>query len=283
MSPGEDDSSVPPLPGASHRAKRSLGQNFLVDGNLQRKIVEAVEPAPLDEILEIGPGRGALTRHLLGRCRRLVLVELDDALASGWEERHRMDPGVEVIHGDILKVPLTRVTSQVASLKVVGNIPYNITAPILFHLLTPPRPALVVLMVQEEVADRILAPPGTPSYGALSIGVQGVAVVERVLRVPRTAFRPVPRVDSAVVAIRPHHPPRRSPGEEGEVRRLVRAAFQWRRKQLGTILRGHPELAWSEEELEELRERSGLDLRRRPETLSPDEFAWLALERGMAR
>src|SRR5690606_29364547 len=140
--------------GDRRRAKKSLGQNFLVDSNLQKKIVEAIEPAPVDEVLEIGPGQGALTRHLVRRVRRLILVELDDHLAASLIDQYADEPTVEVLHRDFLEVELESVVRDVRRLKVIGNIPYNITTPIIFHLLeSRPRPAVVVLMMQREVAD----------------------------------------------------------------------------------------------------------------------------------
>ncbi len=264
------------------RPKKSLGQNFLVDGNLQRKIVEALEPAAEDEILEIGPGRGALTRHLAGSCSSLFLVELDRDLAKALDEEFGAVPGVQVLNADILQTPLRELTARVAELKVVGNIPYNITTPILFHLLERPRPAEILIMVQREVGERILAAPGTSDYGALSVGVRTVATVERTLRVPATAFRPSPSVDSVVLRIRPTRPEPLLPAEEASVRRLTRLAFQQRRKQFQTILRNRPVQPLSREEIGELEARTGFDLRRRPETFTPLDFVALAraLEEG---
>lgn len=247
-----------------------------MDGNLQRKIVYVVDPQPDDEILEIGPGRGALTRHLVGRCRRLCLVELDDQLAAELSLMHGETASVEVVHGNILDLPLARVSADVCSLKVVGNIPYNITTPILFHLLRRPRPRVIVLMVQEEVADRIMAPPGGSTYGALSVGVQAVARVARVVKVPASAFRPRPAVDSAVLEISPLRPDPLSEREEHSLRVLTRAAFQWRRKQIRTILRNHPDLRVGAEALEDLEGETGFSLERRPETFSPEEMIRLS-------
>jgi 16S rRNA (adenine1518-N6/adenine1519-N6)-dimethyltransferase len=263
-------------PQRPHRPKRSLGQNFLVDGNLQRKIVQALAPEPQDEILEIGPGKGALTRHILGRPRALYLVELDDDLAAAWAEETARVQGVRVLHRDILQVDLTELTRAVEELKVVGNIPYNITTPILFHLLAPPRPREILLMVQKEVAERILAPPGTSAFGALSVGVRTVAEVESVLRIPASAFRPVPAVDSIVIRVTPFRPPLLSVQEEVDLRILTRAAFQRRRKQFQSMLRSHPDLSLSVEQVGRVAEITGFDLRRRPETFSPEDFVRLS-------
>ncbi len=257
------------------RAKRSLGQNFLIDPNIQRKIVAAIEPGPDDEVLEIGPGVGALTRHLAGTVKRLVLVELDNDLAARLRDEFAGDPSVEVINEDVLDVPLERVSGDPAALKVIGNIPYNITTPILFSLLERrPRPAMIVLMVQREVADRILEPAGSKTYGALAVGVQAVADVSRVMNVSRDAFRPVPDVMSSVVKIVPHNPPRLSPDEETALRELTRAAFQQRRKQFQRILRD----AWdlSVDEVTAVGSAAAMDLVQRPETFPPQKFIDLA-------
>ena len=271
-----------PYPDDLPRAKRSLGQNFLIDPNIQRKIVASLEAGPDDEVLEIGPGVGALTKHLAGRVRRLVLVELDNDLAARLREEFAGDPSVEVINEDVLQVPLERVSSDPARLKVIGNIPYNITTPILFSLLERrPRPAAIVLMVQREVADRILEPAGSKTYGALAVGVQAVAEVSRVMNVSRDAFRPVPDVMSSVVKIVPHQPPRLTQEEEGALRELTRAAFQQRRKQFQRILRDAYDL--SPEQVEEVGRAAGMDLVQRPETFPPDKFIALArvlLDRG---
>jgi 16S rRNA (adenine1518-N6/adenine1519-N6)-dimethyltransferase len=261
---------------AGRRAKRSLGQNFLVDPNLQRKIVEAVGGGPGDEVLEVGPGHGALTRHLLGRVGRLILLELDDALAAELERTLGTRGDVEVVHGDVLKVPLAEHVRDPARLRVVGNIPYNITTPIIFRLLQRPRPQAIVLMVQEEVAERIVSAPGTKAYGALAVGVQCVASAERLFRVGRNAFRPVPGVDSAVVRIRPLRPEPLDEAEEARLRMLVRACFQWRRKQLGKILRDHPDLLVPAELAEVVAAEVGVGLQDRPERLSPDAFIRLS-------
>ncbi len=264
-----------PYPDDLPRAKRSLGQNFLIDANIQRRIVDALEPGPDDEVMEIGPGVGALTRHLAGRVRRLVLVELDNGLAARLEAEYAGDPSVEIIHRDVLEVELEEVSSDPAALKVIGNIPYNITTPILFSLLERrPRPREIVLMVQREVADRILEPEGSKTYGALAVGVRAVADAKRVLNVSREAFRPIPDVMSSVIRITPHQPPRLEPEEERGLRNLTRAAFSQRRKQFQRILRDFYGL--SPEQVEALQAALGVDLRDRPETFSPDGFIRLA-------
>jgi 16S rRNA (adenine1518-N6/adenine1519-N6)-dimethyltransferase len=262
--------------GSSGRAKRSLGQNFLVDPNIQRKIVAALGAGADDEVLEVGPGRGALTRHLVGHVRRLVLVELDDDLAENLAREHGGRPDVTVIHADVLDVDLASVSGSPSELLVLGNIPYNITTPIVFHLLARPRPREIVLMVQDDVADRICADVGTKEYGALSVGVRAVAEVESLFDVKRGSFRPVPGVDSTVVRIRPRVPEPLSAPEEERLRRLVRATFQWRRKKLRRILRDHPDVAAPLEAVEAAARASDVDLDDRPERLAPEQFIRLA-------
>jgi 16S rRNA (adenine1518-N6/adenine1519-N6)-dimethyltransferase len=259
-----------------HRPKKSLGQNFLIDGNLQRKIVEALDLQHHDEVLEIGPGKGALTRHMAGACRSLILVELDRELAGELAKEYEDVDGVRVIQGDILDVHTQELTEDVSRLKVVGNIPYNITSPILFHLLAPPRPREVLLMVQKEVGERILGEPGTSAYGALTVGIRTVAEARKVLKVPPSAFRPVPAVESMVIGIRPHSPAPLTTSEEAALRNLTRIAFQRRRKQFQTILRSQPDLALSHDQVRALEEATGFDLRRRPETFSPGDYITLS-------
>ena len=260
-------------------AKRSLGQNFLVDANIQRRIVDALGVGPDACVVEVGPGRGALTRHLEGAVRRLVLVELDDFLAAQLTERYEGRRDVDVVHADILDVSLRELTPEgtdVADVFVIGNIPYNITTPILFHLLERPRPREIVLMVQDDVATRIVAPAGTKEYGALSVGVRAVADVDRLFKVGRKAFRPVPGVDSAMIRVSPTHPPPMSPEEEAALRHLVRAAFQWRRKQLGKILRDHQDLGYDADVAAAALQRVGASLSDRPERLTPEQFVALS-------
>jgi 16S rRNA (adenine1518-N6/adenine1519-N6)-dimethyltransferase len=258
------------------RPKKSLGQNFLTDTHYQREIVDAVQLEPGDTLLEIGPGRGALTRHLVERAERFIAVELDNDLAPALQERYAEVDHVQIVHGDFMGFDLASACDDPARLVVIGNIPYNITTPILFKLLQEPRPRELLLMVQREVANRIVSEPGARSYGALAVGVQIVAEASVVVQVPATAFRPVPKVESSVVRIVPIRPAPLSLEIERRVRVLTRAAFQWRRKQLQKILRSHPDLGLSPEALNQVVARTGWDLSRRPETLSPAEFIRLS-------
>ena len=254
------------------KPKRSLGQNFLIDPNLQRKITASLGDPSEQALVEIGPGKGALTQHLIGLSDRLVLIELDDELVEDLRASYGGRAGVEIVHRDVLTVDFGALFPDQTPFRVVGNIPYNITAPIIFKLLERPRPSEILLMVQKEVAERLVADPGTSEYGALTVGVRTVASCKKLFAVPRTAFRPVPKVDSVVIRIVPDDPPPLSLSEEAGVRRLTRAAFQWRRKQLQKTLRDHPDLALDRASVEGIAASTGWDLSRRPETFSPDEL-----------
>jgi 16S rRNA (adenine1518-N6/adenine1519-N6)-dimethyltransferase len=257
-------------------ARKSLGQNFLVDVNYQRRIIEALAPASGDTVVEIGPGPGALTQHLVGRVQSLTVIELDDRFAAALAEAYGGRADVRVLHQDALTVEFSALGVSPADLKVVGNIPYNITTPLIFHLLrSDQRAGCIVLMVQREVADRILASPGGREYGALSVGVRAVAAVERLFNVPRGAFRPAPNVDSTVLRLRPFFPPPLSTEAENDLRTLTRTAFGWRRKQLRRILRDAPVYQLDEQGVESLAQ-AGFDPAARPETLAPERFVELA-------
>ncbi len=267
------------------RAKRSLGQNFLVDPNYQRRIVAALEADPDDTVLEIGPGTGALTAHLAGSVARLVAIEKDDALAAALTARFAARTDVTIIHGDALDIDVAAILGRPEHARIIGNIPYNITSPLIFRMLERAnRPRRLLVMVQKEVADRIVAPPGEKQYGALSVGVRTVADAQRLFIVPRGAFRPAPGVDSAVLRIDPHWPAPLDQREEHDVRSLSRIAFGWRRKQLQRILRDAPEYRLAGNELDSLANRLGIAMDARPETLAPADFVALARalrERGI--
>jgi len=260
---------------ASERAKRSLGQNFLVDPNLQRKIVAELEAGPDDVVLEVGPGHGELSAHLVGTVGRLVLVEKDAELARALAARWAGEPRVRVVEGDALDLDLGAAREPGRDLRILSNVPYNVTSPLLFALLAVRPPARrIVVMVQREVAERVVARPGSKTYGALSVGVQAVADAELRFGVGRQVFRPRPDVDSAVLRIEPD-PARIAAVDAGRLRVLTRALFNRRRKQLQKILRTSPELGPIPDP-EGLLAALGLDPRARPEALSPEAIVALA-------
>ncbi|MGD8866721.1 MAG: 16S rRNA (adenine(1518)-N(6)/adenine(1519)-N(6))-dimethyltransferase RsmA [Gemmatimonadales bacterium] len=267
----------------SQRPKKSLSQHFLIDPNLQKKIVAALEPQAEDRVVEIGPGTGALTSHLVGRVAQLRLIELDDELAARLSEQYDGRSDVEVIHADALTLGPSELGVD-EKVKVIGNIPYRITSPLIFHLLeSRPRPRSIVLTVQREVADRLVASPGGKDYGALTVGVQSVSAVEALFPISRQAFRPRPDVDSMTVRIVPQLPPALSPAQEEAVRRLTRAAFSRRRKQLQKVLRQAPEYGLSQDEAHGLLRERGIEPTIRPDALAVNEYIRLAsalAERG---
>ena len=215
------DDALPPI-------RKSLGQHFLTDQSVLARIAGALEATGGETIVEVGPGRGALTTHLLAKAGRLVAVEYDRALAARLRAEYARDPRVRVVEADVLASPLADIAGT-ADYLLAGNVPYYITTPILFHALRQPRPRRAVFLVQKEVADRLAASPGTRSYGALSVNVQAVATVARLFRVPAGAFHPPPRVDSAVVRVEPRDDPVVGPQEEDRFRAFVQGAFSFRR------------------------------------------------------
>ncbi len=246
-----------------HQPRKRFGQHFLVDSGVLDDIVAAIDPRPGQPLVEIGPGLGALTRPLLERCERLTVIELDRDLAA----RLRRDPALEVIEADALTVDFAALAAQrSARLRVVGNLPYNISSPILFHLL---EAADVVedqhFMLQKEVVDRMAAGPGTKDYGRLSVMLQWRYYVEALFDVPPAAFDPPPRVDSAVVRMLPW--PQPVALDRGVLESLVAAAFSQRRK----LLR-HGLGPW----LEARGYAGDFDLRRRAEEVPVAEFTALA-------
>ena len=248
-----------------------LGQHFLFDPSILNRIADAAVGGPDDVVLEIGPGKGTLTRALAQRAAQVVAIEADRRLAAALAET--CGANVRVVAGDALEVPWP------AADVVCGNIPYQITSPLIERALRPPRPARIVFLVQREVADRLAAAPGGRAWGALSAGVQLVATVERLFRVPAGAFRPKPRVDSALVRLTPRAAPLvASPDEERRVRRLIQAAFQHRRQQLARTLRE----AWGVErtEAERLLAELGVQPRARVEVLTPEQLVALARALG---
>ncbi len=260
------------------RAKRSLSQNFLVDPNLRRKLVEALGAGSGDTVLEIGPGHGELSERMVGEVSRLVLVEKDDRLVELLGERWGTRDDVCIVHADALKVDLSELVAGSSELRVISNVPYSITSPLLFRFLEMrPLPSRLVVLVQEEVGRRIVADPGTREYGALSVGVRARADARLAFRVGRRAFRPVPGVDSVAVVIEPVADcPERH--ELKALRDLTRVAFSRRRKQIRRILRDAPEYGLSAAAADAVLAEVGVDPTSRPETFDPGLFLRLAAQ-----
>lgn len=246
---------------------------------MARRIVAALEPAPEDRVLEIGPGQGALTRYVAGQVARLVAVELDRELAAGLEATFGAVPGVTIVAADARRVDAPALLGG-GPWKALGNLPYNVATPLLFWLLAQrPPPACGVVMVQREVALRMTAAPGTKAFGALTVNLQAAARVERLFDVPPGAFRPRPQVMSTVVRLVPYEPPRMTSAEAARLRALTQAWFARRRQQLGRILRATMSPAEAEVAHAALAAH-GVALRARPEDVPLD--AWLTLARQLA-
>ncbi len=213
---------------SSHIARKRFGQHFLVDAVVIDQIVRAIAPKPGQALIEIGPGLGAMTQPLLERCGALTVIELDRDLAARWRQR----PGVTVVESDVLKVDFNLLADTAgAPLRVVGNLPYNISTPILFHLLAvAPRVLDQHFMLQKEVVDRMAASPGGKDFGRLSVMLQWRYRIESLFEVPPEAFNPPPRVDSAVVRMLPLATP--PVLNEARLSALVTVAFSQRRKLL---------------------------------------------------
>ncbi|MCL7927435.1 MAG: 16S rRNA (adenine(1518)-N(6)/adenine(1519)-N(6))-dimethyltransferase RsmA [marine benthic group bacterium] len=258
------------------RARRSLSQNFLIDHNLRRKLVAALEALPTDTVLEVGPGHGELSELIVGEVERLVLIEKDDRLFDHLHGRWGDRDDVEIVHADALEIDLSKQADPSGALRVISNVPYSITSPLLFRLLElRPAASRILVVVQAEVGRRIVADPGSREYGALSVGVRTRAEARLAFQVGRQAFRPVPDVESVAVVIDPF--PDGLPRDRAEsLRRLTRVAFSRRRKQLRGILRDAPEYRLPSETAEALLSELGVDPSARPETLAPDMFVQLA-------
>lgn len=257
---------------------KRLGQHFLADQSVLQAIADALDLTGAETVVEIGPGRGALTDLLVERAARVVAIELDRALAAILRERYADRPHVEVVEADVLEVELAAVAG--GPYVLVGNVPYYITTPILFHALRPPPPLRSVFLVQREVAERMAAGPGEAGYGALSVNLQAVSSAELLVAVPPTAFRPPPKVDSAVVCVTPLDTPLISPSEAAAYRKLVQASFGLRRKQMRRVVRTVRGLDAARAEA--FLEAAEIDPDARPETLTPQAFYRLlgALQAG---
>jgi 16S rRNA (adenine1518-N6/adenine1519-N6)-dimethyltransferase len=251
--------------------RKSLGQHFLNDRRILGRIADALQLEGHETVLEIGPGRGALTDILAERAGRLIAIEYDRALAALLRERYARRGNVLIAEADVLQLSLGELAA--GPYVLVGNVPYYITTPILFHALTRPRADRSVYLVQREVAQRLVARPGSKEYGALTVNVAAVARAELLFGVPAGAFAPPPKVESAVVRITPLAEPLVTSDEENPFRVLVQSAFGMRRKQMRRVVRTLYSL--DAEQADELLTRAGIEPEVRPETLSVEQFVGL--------
>lgn len=254
--------------------KKSLGQNFLRDLAVLERIGEIAGLGVQDEVLEIGAGLGALTVFLAKRVKRVIAIEKDGRLIETLDHRVSGLENVEIIHGDALEADFREFDKE-SKIKVVSNLPYSVSSPILIRLIEEREIfSLFVLMLQREVGERITAPPGGKEYGSLSVLVQTYTDASIELRVPPSAFWPQPQVESVVVKLTPLSIPRIAIPDEKIFRKIIRAAFSSRRKIIGNSLGSR----FLKEKVEELLLKSGIDRKRRAETLSVEEFGKLAEE-----
>jgi 16S rRNA (adenine1518-N6/adenine1519-N6)-dimethyltransferase len=275
---------VPDAPGATDGSRaprrKRFGQHFLTDPGILARIAEASGAAPGVAVVEIGPGRGALTESLLRTGARVTAIEIDRDLIRQLRGRFAGADRLTIAEGDVLEQDLAALGGP--GYVLTGNIPYNITTPILFHAMRAPRPSRAVFLLQREVGERMAADPGSDAYGALSVNLAAVASTEVLFRVPAGAFQPPPKVDSVVVRVTPRADPLVRPEEEAPFRSLVQGAFGLRRKQMRRVVRILYDL--EADAAAKLLEKAAIEEDSRPETVAPDSFVRLlrvARESGM--
>ena len=260
--------------------QKKFGQNFLIDTTVLDRIISSAEITKEDCVLEIGPGIGTMTQYLAERAGSVVAVEIDKALLPILKETLQDYDNVTVINDDILKVDINRLVEEKNGgrpIKVVANLPYYITTPIIMGLFENHVPIKsITVMVQKEVADRMQVGPGTKDYGALSLAVQYYAKPYIVANVPPNCFMPRPKVGSAVIRLERYENPPVTVEDEKLMFRLIRASFNQRRKTLANGLKNSPELDYTKEEIEAAIEALGRGASIRGEALTLEEFAKLA-------
>lgn len=260
--------------------QKKFGQNFLIDAHVLDKIIRAAEITKDDFVLEIGPGIGTMTQYLAQAAREVVAVEIDKALIPILQDTLSGFPNAEVIHDDILKVDIAGLAKERNGgrpIKVVANLPYYITTPIIMSLFESRVPlASVTVMVQKEVAERMQAGPGSKDYGALSLAVQYYAEPYIAANVPPNCFMPRPNVGSAVIRLTRHEVPPVQVDNEKLMFQIIRASFNQRRKTLVNGLNNSPEITITKEQITEAVESLGKGAGVRGEALTLEEFAGLA-------
>ena len=260
--------------------QKKFGQNFLIDSNVLESIIRGAEITKDDFVLEIGPGIGTMTQYLCEAARQVVAVEIDKMLIPILEDTLSEYDNVEVINQDVLKVDIKSLAEEKNNgkpIKVVANLPYYITTPIIMGLFESGVPIdSITIMVQKEVADRMQTGPGSKDYGALSLAVQYYATAKVILNVSATCFMPRPNVDSAVIKLTRHKEPTVNVADEKLMFKIIRASFNQRRKTLVNGLKNSPELSFSKEQIVKAIEKIGKPQTIRGEALTMEEFAELA-------
>lgn len=263
------------------KAKKSLGQNFIIDTNILRNIVDAGDVDKDTTVIEIGPGIGALTEQIAKQAKEVFAFEIDDRLLPVLDDTLSPYDNITIFHQDILQVDFKQFEeehlSDASRIVVIANLPYYITTPIIMGLLESELPVeTMVLMMQKEVASRLEAKPSTKAYGSLSIALQYYTEVEVAFTVPRTVFMPQPNVESAIIRLDIRPEPVVQVKNQALFMKLIRASFQQRRKTIWNNLRKSLEFKEQEEGLREAFVHSGIDPSRRGESLTIQEFAQLA-------
>ena len=260
--------------------QKKFGQNFLIDSNVLESIIRGAEITKDDFVLEFGPGIGSMTQYLCEAARQVVAVEIDKMLIPILEDTLSEYDNVEVINQDVLKVDIKSLAEEKNNgkpIKVVANLPYYITTPIIMGLFESGVPIdSITIMVQKEVADRMQTGPGSKDYGALSLAVQYYATAKVILYVSATCFMPRPNVDSAVIKLTRHKEPTVNVADEKLMFKIIRASFNQRRKTLVNGLKNSPELSFSKEQIVKAIEKIGKPETIRGEALTLEEFAELA-------
>lgn len=260
--------------------QKKFGQNFLIDTRILEGIIQAAHVTKEDFVLEIGPGIGTMTQYLCEHAREVVAVEIDQNLIPILKDTLSEYDNVEVINDDILKVDINQLARERNGgkpIKVVANLPYYITTPIIMGLFESHVPIdSITIMVQKEVADRMQVGPGTKDYGALSLAVQYYAKPEIVLSVPPSCFMPQPKVGSAVIRLTRHEVPPVDVKNEKLMFALIRASFNQRRKTLANGLNNFPQISLSKEQIQECIVELGVPVTVRGEALSLEQFAALS-------
>ncbi|MBI5236819.1 MAG: ribosomal RNA small subunit methyltransferase A [Deltaproteobacteria bacterium] len=261
------------------RPKKSLGQHFLSHQGIIRRIVETARIKAGDDVLEIGPGRGGLTKALIDAGASVIAIELDRDLCAGLRAKFSGNSGFELIEGDCLSISFSEIAERKKGrLKLVSNLPYNISSPVLFKLMDERQSfSLMALMLQKEVALRIASGPDSKDYGILSVLLQTFFHVKKEFDVPPGFFYPRPKVASSVVRLMPIEGPNISPEQEGFYRKTVKTAFGQRRKTLLNVLK---KLCPDTDALNHALNHASIDPKRRAETLSIDEFIRLSSTLG---
>ncbi len=279
---GEPQQTIAVLQKYNFHFQKKFGQNFLIDPHVLERIIEEAEITKEDFVVEIGPGIGTMTQYLCEAARAVAAVEIDKNLIPILEDTLNGYDNVEIINQDILKVDLAALAAEKNGgrpVKVVANLPYYITTPIIMGLFESHMPLeSITVMVQREVAERMQCGPGTKDYGALSLAVQYYALPEIVANVPPNCFLPRPGVGSAVIRLKKYEKPPVDVVDEHLMFRLIRASFNQRRKTLVNGLKNASELSYSKEQIEAAIEAIGEPLTIRGEALSLEQFAQLSNE-----